>query len=241
MNERYSHEIPGWMKLFGVWRINTDSIDFNWGYFAPRFGFELMLHRGSYFNQHWAISFCLIWGKVFIRLPFKTSIEESCDPPQYGIQIHNDTFWLHLGGPMDESSNQCNSKWITWYLPWFSWNFDGHHVWDGKKWVEPAKGEYEAPYSDGRIVEQHPYTYTLNNGEIQNRTATIYKERRKWHRKWFPISKKIIESIDVKFDKEVGERTGTWKGGTVGCGYDLLPNESMLSALRRMESERRFR
>ena len=48
-------------------------------------------------------------------------------------------------------------------------------------------------------------------------------------------------NIDVQFDGEVGERSGSWKGGTVGCGYDKLPHESIEQCLRRMEKEREFK
>ena len=100
------------------------------------------------------------------------------------------------------------------------------------------RGHASTPYH-----EQYPYTYTLRSGEVQHRTATVTKER--FVLTWCAFKaigwpRWIEESIDVQFDDEVGERTGTWKGGTVGCGYDLQPGESMLQALRRMEGERKF-
>jgi len=83
--------------------------------------------------------------------------------------------------------------------------------------------------------------------------------------KWFPTIRKKRKTIDVKFSYggpfkrfviiekqgfkipnskeetgEVGERTGEWKGGTTGCGYQMLPNETPLETLRRMEKERKF-
>jgi len=48
------------------------------------------------------------------------------------------------------------------------------------------------------------------------------------------------ESIDVEFSGEVGERSGSWKGGCIGCSYDLRPDETMLCTLRRMEKEQSF-
>jgi len=47
--------------------------------------------------------------------------------------------------------------------------------------------------------------------------------------------------IDVEFDNEIGDRVGTYKGGTIGCGYELKKDETPLQCLRRMESEREFR
>src|SRR5690606_30951332 len=90
---------------------------------------------------------------------------------------------------------------------------------------------------------EYPYRYVLRSGEIQERTATVtvreYEHRRRWLR-WTRLGARIGRSIDVKFSDEVGERTGSWKGGCVGCGYDLLPGETPELALRRMERERKF-
>lgn len=115
--------------------------------------------------------------------------------------------------------------------------------------------------------EEHPYTYVLKNGNIQKRIATITVNEREWRQRWlrwtkaFSMKRKTIEvefsyggalHRDVLFEKslnrsrrpeetgEVGERTGSWKGGTIGCSYEILPNETPLSTLRRMEKERIF-
>lgn len=96
---------------------------------------------------------------------------------------------------------------------------------------------------DGRRIEEATYTYVLKSGEVQFRLAKFYTERRTWRwkcLKHLPSPKLVRTSIDIEFDGEVGERTGSWKGGTVGCGYDLLPGETPLQCLRRMEKERVF-
>lgn len=92
--------------------------------------------------------------------------------------------------------------------------------------------------------ETHHYTYTLRNGTVQNRKATISKRRHVLCRHTFKVlgwPRWNRESIDVQFDGEVGERAGSWKGGTIGCTHDLQPGETMLDALRRMERDREFR
>lgn len=88
-------------------------------------------------------------------------------------------------------------------------------------------------------TETHPYTYRLKSGLIQKRDATVSKRRIILRRRW-GWWKWVKESIDVNFSDEVGERTGSWKGGTIGCGYDLKSGETLLGALRRMEAERKF-
>ncbi|WP_439137517.1 hypothetical protein [Roseicyclus sp.] len=93
------------------------------------------------------------------------------------------------------------------------------------------------------LSECHPYTYHLMSGKIQHRTAIVTKRRhvltwRAFKRLGWP--RWIKESIDIEFDGEVGERSGSWKGGCIGCSYDLRPGETMEAALRRMEAERKF-
>jgi hypothetical protein len=96
---------------------------------------------------------------------------------------------------------------------------------------------------DARYEETFPYRYVLKNGDVQERTATVYVDRMEWRPRclrWTRLFRKVRTSIDVTFSDEVGERTGSWKGGTTGCGYELRSNESAEECLRRMESERKF-
>lgn len=239
MKELYGNEVPAWLRLLSAWRVNRDSIDFRWGHFSPKFGLELLLHRGFYFDQSYRVSFCFGWGQFHIKLPFKTSREESCDWPSYGLQIVGNSLWIRTG---DCEENQSTRRMISWDFPIVTLIYDSHEVQreDGN-WV-PYSPEYERNAEpDGRHVEQHPYIYNLRSGEVQERIATVYKERRNYHRKWLPFWKKTFTEISVQFNGEVGEKSGSWKGGCVGCGYSIEPNETMLECLRRMESQRKFR
>lgn len=88
-----------------------------------------------------------------------------------------------------------------------------------------------------------PYRYILKNGTVQDRTATVSVERRAWRPRclrWTSLFEDGRTSINVAFNDEVGERSGSWKGGTIGCGYELLPGETPEQSLRRMEAERKF-
>ena len=105
------------------------------------------------------------------------------------------------------------------YMPWH-WRHQWHHEFPETK-------------------QSHPYHYCLKNWTVQERTATIQIEERLWTRFWIPW-RKLSRCIDVKFSDEVGERTGSWKGGTIGCGYEMKPGELPVECLRRMERERKF-
>ncbi len=96
---------------------------------------------------------------------------------------------------------------------------------------------------DGRKLETFPYRYTLKSGDVQLREATVYVDRQEWRwraLRWCPWFAKVRTGIEVQFNDEVGERTGSWKGGCIGCGYDMKPGETPEQCLRRMERERVF-
>lgn len=140
--------------------------------------------------------------------------EYQCSGPQYGFIFFGDGLHLHWGkarGRQDDPSKIIQ-------MPW-GWRHRKHEILS-----EP---------------ETHPYRYVLNRGDVQDRTATIKVERRTWTRPWLPW-RRVSTYIDVEFNGEIGERSGSWKGGCIGCSYDMLPGESALETLRRMERERKF-
>lgn len=57
---------------------------------------------------------------------------------------------------------------------------------------------------------------------------------------WTKLFADVRKSIEIEFTKEVGKRKGRWKGGTIGCGYTMLPNEDPIDTIKRMEKEREF-
>lgn len=54
----------------------------------------------------------------------------------------------------------------------------------------------------------------------------------KWLMKFFK-KPHIYTSLDLEFNKEVGSRKGSWKGGTMGHAVDLLENEDPIEAFKR--------
>lgn len=86
--------------------------------------------------------------------------------------------------------------------------------------------------------ETHPYRNVTQNGREQLCNATIQVWEREW--RWNGVSK-IDKDIDVSFDKELGREAGSWKGGVVGCSYEIKEGETPLQTLRRMEKERQFK
>ena len=229
LKDRFGHEVPGWLRRLGVWRITMDCVEASWGWFSPKPAFELR-YGYTYNEARPCIDFGLIWGKWSINIPFAKA-------PGFDFEKFEHSYGFHWFGT-GVHFNWGKKFWI-WDLPFRSWEFVSHEVRDKDGNWNPHVLTFHG--DDGRYIETHPYSYTLNSGKVQERQATIYAERWTHHRKWAPFLKRVSKSIHVEFDDEVGERTGSWKGGTIGCSYDMLPGETMLGALRRMESERKFR
>lgn len=155
-------------------------------------------------------------GRVGFSFPWPWTVpdEHQCSGPTYGFSFFDDVLLLHWGKSKGKRSDPLK----VIHMPWH-WKHREHRV-----------------LSD---FEKHDYRYTLRSGEVQRRTAKIRVEARRWTRFWWPrtMNRRYIE---IEFDDEVGERSGSWKGGVMGCSYDMLPHESPAECLRRMERERKL-
>lgn len=206
--------------------------------------FDLSFELCGYFDNRPRFNIDLFFFSLTLILPIRNSWTDECDPPKWGIAYHNQTFWIYRGG---KGNDHGGNKWWTMYMPWsYQWVRTSNLRSDGT-WEHETSGNRKDFYLDkwNTILhkETHPYTYVLKSGEIQNRLATIKVEEREWRWHWFkwlPLTKKVSRTIGISFNDEVGEETGSWKGGCTGCGYDLRANETPLQALRRMEKERKF-
>lgn len=157
------------------------------------------------------------FGSLNLSFPWNKTVpdEGQCSGPRYGFQFYEDLLWISWG---KDTGHWKTDPRKSIYMPW-AWKHRKHEVLTDE--------------------EVHPYAYTLRSGEVQHRTATIKHERRLWTRWWLPF-RRVSNSIDVTFSDEVGERSGSWKGGCVGCSYTMNPGETPLQTLRRMEVERPF-
>lgn len=86
--------------------------------------------------------------------------------------------------------------------------------------------------------ERYPYSNIIKNGKSQSCLAKVQVWEREW--RWNGISK-ISKDIEVSFSEELGSDAGSWKGGVVGCHYEISEGETPLQTLRRMQTERQFK
>jgi|GEM_PF-1925174 len=200
---------------------------------------------------------CIPWlFSWYLVLPYVYRCHESMT----GIGIHNGSFWIYPLADQHESRRDH-----PWWKKNYCFDFPWTYQWESTEilehksnlpgfaktvFLENRSDRKRDPFEVMRIADTHKkavsetydYVYRLKNGQTQIRQATVFVERRTWRMKWWPLLpfRKFRTSIDVRFSDEVGEGTGSWKGGCTGCGYDMLFGETPLECLRRMERERKF-
>lgn len=201
-------------------------------------GKGIALRIGAYETAHLNIAF--LFFQIFLRLPFldRAMTRGFGESPSFGFSADGTTLHLNWG-------KRCKVIW----LPWCRENIAHAYLSATGEWIEGWPPREEG----GDVWEiELPYAYLLNSVEVQKVIATVRRTRCWWGRRFFGsrglsaalrrmLPQRVEDFIDVRFSDEVGERAGSWKGGTVGCGYQMKPGETPQHTLRRMQRERRFR
>ena len=230
----YPEERPNWfLRLLGAkFKDGRSSYGMKWGELSLRPSLSLEVIRFGE-DPRLSLKIAPLFFAAYIKLPFIRNAEPKEILDSWGFSWwERSTLQLSWGGW---------SK--TYFLPW-RWEQVSHKVLRPDGTWAPFVGSWErnkAP--DGRHIESFPYRYMLKSGKVQERHASVHVERREARIKflrWLPWPRKVSRGIQVAFSDEVGERTGTWKGGVLGCGYSMKPGETARDTLRRMEQERRF-
>lgn len=204
--------------------------------------FDISFELCGYFDNRPRINICLVFFRLAIILPFRNKWTDECDAPKWGIAIHNNTFWIYKGG---KGNMNGGNKWWTWHIPFITKDWIRTSILlKDDTWEHEVNGSRKEFYNDEWKQKQKSWTYDYTD-KYDNSIipTTIYVEEREWRPKWLKwtgIFKSVNRTIDVHFSKECGKRKGSWKGGTLGCSYSLLPNEQPLDCLKRMERERYF-
>lgn len=238
---------PGWLgRLLGVkFKDGPRAYRMRWGEWNWKWGISFdVCNFGD--DNDWSLHFCLIYGSAFIKMPFLKSREPKDHLDQWGFSW----VWADRGADIHlhwgEHTKILNMPW-SWgsCVRWQMLCPDG--VW--RKYV----GSYDRKEGDPEpATETHPYRYVCRDGKVQNVNATIRVDEMEW--RWaiarllhLPWPRRIDRSISVEFTAGdepkfdgVGERAGSYKGGTIGCGYDMKPGEMPVDTLRRMQRDRKF-
>ena len=138
-------------------------------------------------------------------------------------------------GPQTHDSD-TEKSWCK-YLPWKQWNHVRHSIYtpDGEHFATRNRNDfYEVKQTCPSIK------FRFKDYDDTEIVATCVVEEREWHRGegWFKWLRhfyhaKIRRNLDLSFSEEVGPGKGSWKGGTLGHGIDMLDGETPEQAFRR--------
>lgn len=161
------------------------------------------------------------------------------DPREYGISLSGGGFVsIYYGRQTHDSSTEQR---LGYFLPWTQWR----HV---RRSLYGLNGELfetvpeRAPYETWKALEEAcpvaRFSFEDHDGQVIVAATRI--EEREWRfgtgrfrwLSWFRRPK-VRRSLDLSFSDEVGPEKGSWKGGMMGTGFDMLPGELHEAAFRR--------
>ena len=114
--------------LFSLFRKDEDSYEpKEWYVGWHDWKFEILYSVCGYEEPNGELHISILgWHSVF-KFPWKSRRFPygDCDAPEYGIAIHNNTFWVYLGG---DGNMDGGTKWWTYDLPFFTMKHIRHDV-----------------------------------------------------------------------------------------------------------------
>lgn len=162
-------------------------------------------------------------------------------PREFGFTCSEGFLSVHYG-PQTHDSDTTKS-W-GYFLPWKDWRHVRHSYYglQGERVADEPIGRFFDTYDERKRIQASIPTrrFLFRDYDGEEIVATARIEERQWERgtkwcqwlSWFWPSR-IRRSLDLEFSKEVGPEKGSWKGGTIGHGIDMLPGELHEAAFRR--------
>lgn len=239
-----------------------DRLSFTWGEINLHFtkpkkwslGFWYRSDDGFDEDDKGCLAISPIFVSIYIGIKSKIKYDYATQKThRYGFDLYEwESITFHLGP----------DKRKTFRFPFVNWNWHSTEYINPEtneitfvedkntrklKWLKSvdksiqSADEYNFLYElKDKISKTSPYQYVLRNGDVQNTTATYYVSNMIWSRKGFPFLKKSKRYIDIIFADEIGEEVDSWKGGCIGCSWEIKLGMTAEEALRDMERNRKF-
>lgn len=173
---------------------------------------------------------------------------------EYGFTVAEGSVHFKYGNQTHDSRTD---KTKVWFLPWRGMRFVRHSFYDldGHLFFDmPQRGRMakmgEAAWHNHWTVEHAirdacpVATFEFEDFDGERLTAATKIEEREWAHgegwfKWLSLFRKnqVRRSLDIRFSGETGRRKGSWKGGAIGGGIDMLPGELHVGAFLRYCNE----
>ena len=167
------------------------------------------------------------------------------DRKDYGFSLSDGFLQIFHGASTFDSLT--DKSWAT-HLPWTQWRHirysmykpNGDHYYT--EWERPRgfkyRDDWHAIYELRKQCPATKFQIEDSDGQLIEVKTTIeereYKFGESWF-KWLSLFRKprLYRKLDIEFASEVGRDKGSYKGGLMGTGIELLPNETPDDAFRR--------
>ncbi len=168
---------------------------------------------------------------------------------EYGFYVFDGHFCIHYGRQTHDSST--TQSWSR-FLPWTQWRHVRHSLYDmdGNHFADmPETRRMLDTWEERKALEDScpSATFEFKDFDGQKLVVQAKIEEREWRAgegwfKWLSWFRKpkISRSLDLRFSAEVGDRKGSWKGGTIGHSIELKPGELHTSGFMRYCAENKL-
>lgn len=179
----------------------------------------------------------------------------------YSISFTPEAVYLRYGiqpgcWKRDDPENSDHSKvfqypWQLTHVRHSILDLNQRIAYNSKEWDELTKPKWNMNHEqsfnfiqDSSCITFFEYFDKYNNCTVR---ARAYVEEREWHvglwkwmhrfTKMFDWGRFVRRQLYVEFLEGVGPRKGSWKGGVMVCGFDILPGETTNDAVERFKNE----
>lgn len=173
----------------------------------------------------------------------------------YGFAFYNDSLHIHYGiqpgvwgGADKENSNHTKVFFNGWAdtrrIRYEFFNPDWTHFAHAPDKINGAL-DFDAIRKCEADVPKVLIRFNDFDGEEITATCHLYEMEWEYGKglfKWVKYFRKniVVRRVELSFDKEVGEKKGSWKGGTLGHSCDVNPGEGLFAAFSRYGEKYNF-
>lgn len=160
------------------------------------------------------------------------------DERQFGATVREGHLHITFGRQTNDSST--TKDWGC-FLPWTQWRIARDHLLnqDGTFFADlRATKDWREQQAMRDAQPKVKFAFRDFDGEELVATCSIVEWARKFGTGWFKWlslfrRQQVRRSLDISYSGEVGRRKGSWKGGTIGTGIEMLAGETPEAAFRR--------
>ena len=252
-------------KVFKVSSYDDDYGIKNWiNFYTGWHKVQAVYETCGYEDNRHSLRLSLGWGNLYLYFPWvnkKIGHHEGEDinnpEKKYGFYLYGegkffDSFWYYKN---KNGHSDVKCIYMPWTYDFYRISFLTHDGWftclesDRRKARKRGENTFEYPYNlrddDQRLIKKEfPFRYVTKQGEVQDTTATVFMEEREWRPKWLRwtnLFRTVRTTLNIEFKDEMGNQRGSWKGGVLGVGCEVTPeekkNQDFETPLRRYEEE----